>query len=179
MVDGFQAQPITLDGTITAPGPFSVSTAGELIMPAFIDNMGTALIFPLRALALQGTLSADLSCVGTYNADGLDPANACAPDTNTPAFLPDGTGNAFITLEEADTVTIGALQQSLCVLLSGNATTYGMQMGSLTVCKRDSAAKIVFQGDWCASTNMAANGGCADSVKVRFNFAAGSVHFSP
>jgi hypothetical protein len=181
MQGGFHVQPTALSGTLSGGGTFNLTAGAPVVMPAYLDSTGTAvLILPLHALTLQGTLSSDRSCIGTYNAGGLDPGNNCAPNGTTPAFLTGGTGNGFISLDEADTVTIAALSQTLCVLLSGDATMYGTQMGSLTVCKRDVGGKIVFQGDWCSiSDSPGSSGGCADAMHVSFNYAAGSVHFSP
>jgi hypothetical protein len=157
-----------------------VSNSGQLLMPVYLDAMGSsAIILPLRGLTLQGNLTSDRSCIGTYNAGGLDPVNSCQPDSTNHAFLSDGTGTAYISLEEADMVTIAAVSETLCVLLSGDPATYGISMGGVTVCKRDSSSNIVLQGDWCSTTDAAAANGCADAMRVSFSYAAGSVHFTP
>jgi hypothetical protein len=74
-------------------------------------------------------------------------------------------------------VIIESLSQSLCVLLSGNAAMYG-DMGSPNKCKRDADMKIVFKGDWCEATNMAADATCTDSAKLGAQFAASAVKVS-
>ena len=73
-------------------------------------------------------------------------------------------------LEEADTVVVDAIGQSLCVILSGDAATYG-DGGTPTKCKRTNG-KINFQGDWCAASN---NMACTDSAHLTANFSASGV----
>ena len=74
-------------------------------------------------------------------------------------------------------MVISAVQQSLCVLLSGNATMYGTvpSGSSVAVCKRDSSGNILYQGGWCSTTNAPAGNGCADAEQLNGNFAASSV----
>ncbi len=61
------------------------------------------------------------------------------------------------------------------MILSGSSTTYGMSSGGNTVCKRDSSNEILYQGGWCAATNAAATGTCADAEELKANYAASSV----
>lgn len=69
-----------------------------------------------------------------------------------------------------------ALNQTLCVLLSGDAAQYGEKNAQgVTVCKRDAANVIVFEGDWCGAGDQPASGGCADTVKALASFAAQGV----
>jgi hypothetical protein len=42
-------------------------------------------------------------------------------------------------------------------------------------CKRDASGNILYQGDWCSSTNAAATSGCADADALAGAFAASSV----
>ena len=142
-----------------------------MLIPVYLDAGATSgFALPLHALALSGQLSGDQNCVGSYNATGLVPPD-CSPDTSHPAFLNAGTVHAYIALEDADFAIISALNQSLCVLLSGNPGLYG-DGGSPNKCKRSSGA-IVFTGDYCSSTGMP--GGCADSMEFSGTFAASSV----
>jgi hypothetical protein len=173
----FHVQPITYPGvTPDATGAFTVATGLDLIVPIFLNDTGTSVVLlPLHsARLLMGTLSPSLNCIGKYNAAGLDPANSCQPDDTHPQFIPGGKLDGYITLEEADTVIVSAISQSLCVLLSGNAAMYGMASGSTTVCKR-TGGTIDYKGHWCASTNAAASATCADSEQLTGNFAASSV----
>lgn len=173
----FHVQPITLTAPLGGDCTFN-SSAGDLVMPMFLDAAGMQmLVLPLRATSFSGGhLSGDHGCIGRFNAEGLDPLNACLPDTQHPDFLPGADVSAFIALEDADAVIVTALNQSLCVLLSQDAQTYGKKnaMG-MTVCKRDAANHILFTGDWCSVTNQGANGACADAMRVQASFAAQGV----
>jgi hypothetical protein len=170
----FHVQPVTVNGPLTSSCNF-VSSPADVIIPIYLDSAGTqAVLLPLRGLQIAGSTSADRGCIGRYNAEGLDPANNCLPDNQHGAFQDGGKLSASIRLEDADTVDIGALNESLCVLLSGNSSMYGTQNGAgMLVCKRDGNGHIVFQGDWCSTTNQA--GGCADAMRVAAGFAAQAV----
>ncbi|MGC4118120.1 MAG: hypothetical protein QM765_26935 [Myxococcales bacterium] len=169
-------QPVVYSGVSLQGGSFSTAPAEVLQFPMFLNAQGTSLfVLPLHHLALAGTLASDQNCIGRYNAEGLDPANSCQGDNTHPTFLPGGSGTGCISLEEADGIVVEALSQTLCVLLSGNASMYGTKNGPTTVCKRDSQGQIVYQGDWCLATNAAASAGCADAVSMEISFEAGSV----
>ncbi len=174
----FNVAPVTFTNiSPDASGNFAITTGTDLVVPIFLDSAGSSVvILPLhQARLLMGTLSSDQDCIGSYNGANLDPANNCQPDSTHNQFNAGGKLDGYITLEEADTVVVSALNQSLCVLLSGNAAMYGMTpAGSKTaVCDRDSMGKIVYQGGWCSTTNSA--GGCADSEQLAAGFAANSV----
>lgn len=147
---------------------------GALAMPIFLGSSdAAALVLPLRNVRLRGTLSASGNCIGSYNAAGLEPTNLCQPDAAHSSFVNGGNGKAFILLEEADTVLVQQLDESLCVLLSGDAARYGN--GAVTAhCKRTAGAND-FAGGWCSTTNTAATASCHDAVAFRFDYAAGSV----
>jgi hypothetical protein len=151
----------------------------DVILPVFLDAAGTqVLLFPVRDLVVTMTTDASNTCVGTYNAAGLDPANSCLPDATHPAFLDDGTLTGFIGLEDADAVDISTLSESLCVLLSGNATMYGDGASPVQHCKRTGGV-IDFPGDWCSATNTAATSTCHDAVQLDAAFAASGVALAP
>ncbi len=144
----FHIQPVTYPGvTPDAAGTFSVTIGQDLVMPIFLDAAGTSVVLlPMHAVRLvMGTLSSNQDCIGSYDAAGLQPANNCQPDATTPEFLDGGSLDGYITLEDADTVVIATLGESLCVLLSGNAAMYGMTKpgSNVTVCKRDPNNQIV------------------------------------
>ncbi|MFT3765513.1 MAG: hypothetical protein QM820_08370 [Minicystis sp.] len=167
----FPVAPVTLSASL-APTCGVESSAGDVLLPFYGDVAGnTYTIFPLRSLRFFDTLvTPDHDCIGAYDAAGLDPANNCIADDAHPDFIDGGHLDAFISLEEADTVLIPPLDESLCVLLSEDATTYG-DGGHPRRCKRSNNA-IVFQGDWCSATNQPASGGCADAVRFAGSFAA-------
>ena len=173
----FHIQPVTYMAKLNGGGAFVTSVGQDLIMPIFINATGTSVILlPLHQARLTGTISASQNCVGVYNAAGLDPMNSCLPDATHPEFIDEGTLDAYLTLAEADDVIVAALNESLCVLLSGNPSMYGMTTSTgVTVCKRDAGNNILFKGTWCAATNMAATATCFDSVSLGGNFAASSI----
>jgi hypothetical protein len=181
----FDLSPVTF---MTKPDPtsgaFSVATGQKLIVPIFLDPAGTmVVILPLQAARLKmGTLSTSQNCIGTYN-DGtgptaLQPSGSCQPQS-TPtvitSFVDGAALDGFITLEDADTVVIGTLSETLCVLLAGMSNGDGASPTSH--CKRDpTTMKILFQGGWCSTTNAAASATtCADSEQLTANFAASSI----
>jgi hypothetical protein len=170
-------QPLTLTAPLGSDCTFT-SSAGDVVIPIYLDAGGSQAVFlPLRAAHfLGGPLTPDRSCIGRYNAAGLDPANSCLPDAKTPSFVTGAQVNAFVSLEEADTVVVSALNETLCVLLSQDPVKYGMKNSQgLTVCTRDAAGKIIFKGDWCAGTNQPAAGSCTDAAQVAATFAAQGV----
>ncbi|HZF56038.1 MAG TPA: hypothetical protein VE093_45805 [Polyangiaceae bacterium] len=177
ILGGIQIAPVEADAPI-AGGAFSADV-GNITVPIFLDAAAsTFVLMPLKQGKITGTLSGDNNCIGKYNADKLDPANAClAEPPETLQFENAGTLEGFITLEDADSVIIENLKQSLCVLLSGNAGMYG-DAGTPNKCKRDMTGKIVFQGDWCEATNAAADAMCSDSSRLGAEFAASAVKVS-
>ena len=151
---------------------------GDLNVPIYLDAAGNSAVYlPLHFLQFyKGFVSDNGSCIGTFNAAGLDPANGCQPDATHPQFLDGGYVGGYINLAEADGIPISALNQSLCVLLSGNEAMYGEPgPGGLTVCKTGANNQILFQGDWCSMTNEPATPTCADSVQLLASFAASGV----
>jgi hypothetical protein len=180
-IDGFHVQPVTFNGVAPdANGHFSVTQGADLVMPIFLNSTGTvAVVLPIhQARLLNGQLSSNDDCIGSYNAAGLDPANGCGPDGTHPQFIDAASLDGYILLAEADQVIIASLNQSLCVLLSGSSSMYGAppaQPGGPTLCKRDGNGKILYQGGWCSTTNMASTSTCADAEQLKGNFAASSV----
>jgi hypothetical protein len=179
----FHVQPTTFPGVApNAAGNFAVASGQDLIMPIFLNAQATSVVLlPLHQARLGlGMLSCNQSCIGTYNAAALQPASSCLPDPNAAPpirqFVTNAVLDGFITLEEADAVIISSIMQTLCVLLSGNASMYGVPgPGGVTVCRRDATMQIVYQGGWCAMTNMPAISGCANSEHVAASYAASSV----
>ena len=180
----FVNETLTLDGVSFPVAPVTVSasldascnvasSAGNVILPFYENEQAQSFtLFPLRSLSFFDTrLTPDHDCIGSYNAAGLDPANGCTPDEVTPQFLDAGSFAAFISLEEADTVQIPLLSQSLCVLLSGDPGSYG----DAGKCLRDAGNEIVWKGDWCSTTNQPATPGCADAMRFAGSFAASGV----
>ncbi len=167
--------PVTLSAPISAACSTD-SSASDLNLPIYLDVMASSLIpLPLhQARFVNLTVSGNHDCIGTYNAVGLDPSGGCLPDAQHPGFFPDAQVVAFINLEQADTVPVSPIGQSLCVLLSGDAATFGDGAQPISHCKRTNA-KINFQGDWCSATNQPASAQCKDALYFAAGFAASGV----
>jgi hypothetical protein len=174
-----------MDGLFVAPVETNVSlnlgslsaNVGDLLLPVFLDAAGSShILLPIHKVGLSGTLSADSNCIGKYNADTLDPANNClAEPPNILSFTNDGMAFGFISLEDADSIIVEPLAQSLCVLLSGDPATYG-DGGSPAKCKRDPmTSEIIYQGDWCSATDTPASPVCYDASRFQADFAASAV----
>lgn len=175
-IDAMGISPAVLDAPVAGDGAFAATLGVDLMMPiATTLGPGGTLLLPLHKLLLSGTVSADQGCIGTFNAEALDPELSCTPDNQTPAFLSGGAMTAHILLDEADKADIALLGESLCVLLSGNKATYGDGARPIARCKRDQDNVITFKGDWCDATNKAADASCFDSVRLNADFAASSV----
>jgi hypothetical protein len=153
---------------------FTSGLISMVTLPIYENSSGSSILvnIPFRQVLVSGTLSANQDCVGSYNLAGLDPSNSCM---GSPLFLSGGTLVGEISLEDADANIVSALNESLCVLLSGNSTTYG-DGGSPVHCKRDSSTNAInFHGDWCLATNNGATTTCYDAVQVHATYAASSV----
>lgn len=172
----FHVQPVTLGAKIDPGCELTTSTA-DLNLPVFLDLKGsTSFMLPLRQARFEMTkISSNHNCIGEYNAAKLDPAQGCLPDGVTPGFLHAGNVSAHFSLEEADTVVISQIGQTLCVVLSGDAATFGDGGSPTAQCKRDAIGEIVFKGDWCAAANQAATPECHDGLRFGGSFAASGV----
>jgi hypothetical protein len=170
----FVIKPILGDAPIQ-DGKFSAGMGEEVIVPIYLDATDTTkvVLLPLKGARLyDGTLSADNNCIGKYNSAGLDPVNLCLPEEGIPAFLDGGSLEGFITLEDADTVVIDVLGQTMCVLLSDDPLTFGDGGMPVTKCKRGADTKILLTGDWCGETNMPATADCKTAFKLGATFSA-------
>lgn len=160
--------PIVVDAAPDASGKFSVGVGGNVVVPIFLaDDASMFILLPLRnAKIIDATLSADKNCIGTYNSDKLDPELLCEPAGDVTRFTNGASLDGHITLEEADAVDISTLGRSLCALLTGVSDPK---------CERDANNQITAKGDWCSTTDAAADGTCADAFKLGATFAASAV----
>jgi hypothetical protein len=174
MIGGFQITPVKFDSDLSA-NTFSVATGQDIVVPIFLaDPTKPPVLLPLRkAKILNGTLSDSHNCVGSFNAEGLDPYANCGPLASDQqySFKNGGSIQGHITLEDADEVVVDILSASLCTVLTGEDDG-GMPIKK---CKRDGAGKIAYQGDWCDGTDAAADATCADAVQLGADFAASAV----
>lgn len=172
-------KPATVATNYSADGGFDTETIPAMTVPIYLDLAASSAVYlPLRQVRLlDGMISADNNCIGSYNAKGLEPINSCKPDLSNGIeyFINGAKLEGFIELEESDTVVVDTIGQTLCVLLSGNATMYGEpDPNGPTTCKRDPGTnKILVEGDWCSTTDSA--GGCKDSVRLLAGLAASAV----
>jgi hypothetical protein len=166
---------------IPATGPLMLGngcdldvTVGDVNMPVQYDAAGPGNIYlPFRHLRFSGgKVTPDHNCIGRYADEELSPASGCAAPAGASPYQDGAELHGIFTLEDADKVVIGPLQESLCVFLSGDANTYGMQVDQFKRCKRDASNHIVFPGDYCSVTNQPAQGGCADALEVSATFTA-------
>lgn len=175
-IGAFPISPIKFTAAGLPMGTFEVEPADaqDIVVPVYTAEGGEPVLLPLKkARIIGGKLSSNNNCVGTYNADGLDPLNLCLPfpEENQFSFLNAGQIEGHITLEDADNVIVDLANKSLCALLTG-ADDKAMPIAK---CVRDAGGKIDYQGDWCDATNAAADAMCADAVQLGAEFAASAV----
>ena len=165
---GTQVSPIVVDAAPNESGKFDVGVGGNAVVPIFLAaDASSFILLPLRnAKIINATLSADRNCIGKYNSDKLDPELLCEPAGDVTRYTSGASLDGHITLEEADAVDIATLGRSLCALLTG-------QSGAK--CERDGNGDIIAKGDWCSTTDAAADGACADAFKLGATFAASAV----
>ncbi|WP_437603421.1 hypothetical protein [Sorangium sp. So ce590] len=171
----FEIAPTEIDAPLS-DGAWS-GEAETLNVPIFLETSPEPIILPLHQVRLtDAKVSADNNCIGRYNVEGLEWENACLPgqDGDPPAFINGGKLAAFITLEEVDRVIVDTIDQSLCVVLSGDIVKYGTGEEPNT-CKRDENDQIVLKGDWCSATNSPATDDCADAYALGGEYAASAV----
>lgn len=180
-INGVQVEPAEYDLTIAGDGRFTAAPPQGFILPVFLDpSAQSALLIPLRAVRIEGTLSPSQNCIGSHNAAGLSLDNNCMQDETTPAFLPGGRLEGHLTLEDADQIELVTLKQTLCTLLTGDAGAWGAtDSAGTTRCKRDANNKVAFKGDWCSQSDGDATAGCADAVRLTATFAASAVTINP
>ncbi|MFO0762659.1 MAG: hypothetical protein U0359_39845 [Byssovorax sp.] len=167
-------KPATLALDAAASCGFTTSAA-DLTIPMFTNAEGTKVVLvPLHQVSLAGSLSGDLLCIGVFDPVSLE-RDCCVGTLENPPFREGGVAAGFFVLEEADTVSTGIAEASLCVVLSGNATEYGDGASPFARCKRDEQGHILFKGDWCAATNAPATDECADALRFSAKFAASGV----
>jgi hypothetical protein len=176
-IGGQAVAPVTIDAPLGTDGSFTSGAPADLVVPIYIDANGDNIVLlPLKNARLyDAKLSANRNCIGKYNADTLDPVNLCRAEVGVVSTFTDGASlDGFVTLEEADSVMVQTPSESLCVLLSGDAGTYGDDSDP-PKCKRDGEGKILFEGDWCSATDSAATADCKDAVRLGASFAASAV----
>ena len=167
-VNGIPIAPISSPITKAADGTWSTATIPQLNIPIYFGTPTQIITLPISNGSMAGIkVSADGNCIGSVNTKALGPDcsdnyQACSK------WLTDGAMSGFITLEAADKVNVALLNESLCVLLTGNKK--GPSVNGSLLCQRDAGGKIVDKGDYCSSP--AGPGGCQDAFWLAATFAA-------
>ncbi len=174
--EGFCFASFDLNGTMVAPieTKIEIETVGDnqrfksldrknVNIPIFItEQASSAIILPISDVLIEGvTISEEGNCIGKLNTAALDPS--CNDDrTLCSKWTTAGSLGGYITLEEADKVTIKDLgNKSLCSFLSSSEPL---------TCPRDGAGQIIYKGDFCSKDKTP--GSCQDSIWLAATFAA-------
>jgi hypothetical protein len=166
VLGGTPISPVALDLQLAADGSFSTPGGAYLRMPVFLDNSASQyVILPFHDLRVSGKLSAAHDCIGSVG--GLPPDGMCEGEAPT-YYVPGGSFQGLISLEDADAIPVMALNATLCVLFANNTGVPGPN--KYKVCPRDANGKIAFQGDGCTTGS-----GCGDAVTYHADFVASSV----
>jgi len=159
---------------------FTSAKIPKLGVPIFNNgDVNDVILLPLSKVVMQKvTLSESDDCVGKLNLSALNAS--CQEDPTTCAkWDTAATLGGYITLEEADQVTVTILNESLCVVLTGDPGATAPAGSNVKKCKRTNG-KIDLppanQGDYCAATEQA--GGCRDSFWLSATFAASAVNIN-
>ena len=174
MVATQHLRPVTYDVDMAADGSLAVQKGQDMLVPIYLDAAAReVVVLPLRSARLTtGTLSASQSCIGRYNAAGLQPDNSCLPDEVNHAFVTGAELEGLISLEDADAVILPSFAESLCVRLAGDRVKYAVTNAEgVQVCKRGADHAILFQGDACSMAGQT----CTDAMEAAASFAASSV----
>ncbi len=173
-ISGTQIQPETLDITFKGNTFSSTPLKNILNVPIFQYNTPpftgtrTPIILPLQATRLSDvTISPDNNCIGDLNPEWYAAAGATCADQvpNCPKWFTNGALAGYITLAEADMVTVAVLSESLCVLLTGSAG----QGSPIKKCLPGDLTK----GDYCST-----GGSCTDSFWLSATFAAAATNIA-
>lgn len=153
-----------------------------MVVIYLLDDEARALVLPLHQLMVtEGTMSADGNCIGSWNGDGLEVDLNCQPGYSGEQWIHGARVAGYIDVEESETVWIPEMQMTLCVALSGSATTYGEdfedELHKGKRCARDEGGKIraAERADWCSATNAACQPPQADAFRFEGAFAASAV----
>lgn len=172
---GIHMKPGTVDATVAADGTVTASSLDEIALPIYLDDAGASVVYlPVRKLHLENLKVTDGgNCMGHFRGDEL-PTDTCVAPAGEYAWTTGGVIKGTITVEDSDKVFVKDLSESLCVLLSGDPTTYGDGDVGNVHCKKDGAGKPTLKGDWDLATDAAVAAGTGDSFQLVADFAAGA-----
>jgi len=174
---GQKVSPITLPATFTGNTFSTAAYHGVLNIPIFLAPKGVV-ILPITAPALNDvTMSPSGDCIGAINLGANSAANSCAnlPGQTTGVgscslWHTAGSFGGYITLQDADTVLVQTLNETLCVLLAGAQYSNG---ASPQHCKPAAFST----GNYCSAPDAGAGHACSngDSFWLSAQFAASAV----
>lgn len=179
-----EVQPVQVPLTIGDDGSFDSPLIPDIRVPIFLDPQGTSVVLlPLHQVSVQSLPGGGViddtgkgtkvgNCIGKYRSD-LDPDLSCIPEDSFTYFENGAALSGFIKVDESDEVFVKDLSETLCVLLSGDATTYGDGVSQNQHCKKDGNGQIVVRGDWDSASNTAKDGG--DAFRLQAEFAASAI----
>ncbi len=131
-----------VSGNITVTGnSFTTDVINKVNVPIFAPGTSVPIILPLSQTKLQDvTLSADHSCVGSWN-----PLYSCGASKG---WTTGGAVVGYITVAEADAVPVkDAGCQSLCALLVGDMSKTAKNAGGNAVCAKNADGSYPAIGD--------------------------------
>lgn len=180
-IDNLPVAPVTVSMTKGADGTWSSSTIPKLYVPIYPVGITQVIVLPITGSQVKGvTLSPDNNCIGSYNPSAITSSDggalgSCTDDiTACDRWTTAGSLGGYITLEEADGVLVPQLNESLCVLLTGDPNPMVSSSGE-KVCERTNGM-ISEKGDYCS--NPVGPGGCKDSSWLAAAFAASAAKIS-
>jgi hypothetical protein len=166
--------PVTVPMTKASDGTYG-ATIGTINIPIYFND--DIIVLPIKGGEMNGVkVSTDGNCIGSFNPNALQ-ADCSNDYTACSLWKTDGSITGFITLEQADGVTVSLLNATLCAFLT---STPPAAQGQLAVCPRNASgnidqSKLNTPGDYCSKTTPPAPGGCQDSFWLAATFAASAV----
>jgi hypothetical protein len=176
---GHDVAPITFALSENAQRALTTRTAQDFALPMFFPGNGATptgpFVLTFHALrASEIVISPTHDCIGSYDTAVFDPEAGCQPKSLHHYYEHGGRLDGWLSLEETDSIEVAALGETLCVALTGDATTYGDRTTPIARCARTNGV-IDFQGDWCSTTNGPKTATCSDAVHFVADFAASAV----
>jgi hypothetical protein len=172
----YPVAPLTFD-LVASAGGLGTTNAQDFYLPMFIpDNDTSTSVLPFHSLVASNiVVSSSHDCIGSYDPAIFSPQADCKPTAPNSRYLHGGHLEGYLVLEETEGVPVALLDQTLCVLVTGNADVFSDHMSPIEHCARTSDGIIAFHGDWCAATNAPATATCFDAVHFAADFAASAV----
>jgi hypothetical protein len=185
-IEGLHVGPVTVDITTNADGSYNSAVIDKLYVPIFVaassagaSTAPSVIVLPLSKAAVHNvSLSADRNCIGHYNSNAVTPTGSTCVDTDDTTCVRWTTAaslGGFITLDDADSVDVPQLAESLCVLLASNAMVDTSDPNEKH-CQKGATGHVMATGDFCSTTD--APGGCGDSYWLSATFAASAAKIS-